>query len=100
MRGKLEPSTVQSCYGKPMQNAVKTKLGNNGRFVIPGKIRKQLGLKQGDQLRIGVEDGKIVILTPDALLAEFYNLTRNVRAEKSDVVQELIDERRREAADE
>ena len=83
-----------------MQNAIKTKLGNNGRFVIPGKIRKQLGLKQGDQLRVGIEDGKIVILTPDALLAEFYDLTQNVRAEESDIVQELIDERRQEAANE
>lgn len=83
-----------------MDNAIKAKLGNNGRFVIPGKIRKQLGLKQGDQLRVGIEDGKIVILTPDILLAEFYDLTQNVRSEKSDIVQELIDERRQEAANE
>ena len=64
---------------------------------IPGEIRKQLGLKQGDHLRIGVEDGKTVILTPEVLRAEFYDLTQNLRTEAGDVVQEFIDERRLEA---
>ena len=77
-----------------------TKLGDNGRLVIPSEIRKQLKLKDGDPLRIGIEDGKIVILTAQALLDEFYTLTRNTRTDAEDAVQDLIDERRREAAGE
>lgn len=80
-----------------MNMVILTKLGDNGRFVIPSEIRKQLKLKEGDQLKVGIEDGKIVILTPDVLLNAFYDLTETVRASGDDVVGELIDERRREA---
>ncbi len=77
-----------------------TKLGNNGRLVIPNEIRKQLKLKDGDAVRIGIEDGKIVILTAQGLLDEFYNLTQHTRTSSEDAVQDLVDERRREAAGE
>ena len=80
-----------------MTVTVKTKLGNNGRLVIPSEIRRQLKLKDGDAVRIGIEDGKIVILTVQGLLDEFYNLTQRTRASSEDAVQDLIDERRREA---
>lgn len=74
-----------------------TKLGDNGRLVIPSEIRKQLQLKDGDPLTIGIEDGKIVIVTARGLLEQFYSLTQNTRSSPSDSVQELIDERRDEA---
>lgn len=80
-----------------MENVIKTRVGNNGRFVIPNKIRRQLNIKDGDQVQVGIQDGKIVILTPEALLEEFYDLTKNLRESGVDVVQELIQERREEA---
>lgn len=83
-----------------MDTTVTTKLGDNGRLVIPREIRKQLKLKDGDPVQIGIEDGKIVILTSQALLDEFYSLTQNTRASADDPVQDLIDERRREAVSE
>ena len=83
-----------------MNVTVTTRLGDNGRLVIPSEIRKQLNLKDGDPLRVGIEDGKIVILTSQGLLDEFYCLTQKTRAGAEDPVQSLIDERRREAAGE
>ncbi len=83
-----------------MEDAITTRIGDNGRFVIPSEIRKQLKLRDGDRVQVGIQDGKIVIYTAEALLAEFYGLTRNVRSADVDVVQELIDERRQEAASE
>lgn len=83
-----------------MTATITTKLGDNGRLVIPSEIRKQLKLKDGDPIRIGIEDGKIVILTAQGLLNEFYNLTQHTRTGTEDAVQDLIDERRREAAGE
>ena len=80
-----------------MEDTFTTKIGDNGRFVIPREIRKQLNLKDGDQVQVGIQDGKIFILTPQGLLEEFYSLTENVRSSNKDVVQELIDERRQEA---
>ena len=83
-----------------MDATITTKLGNHGRLVIPSEIRKQLKLKDGDPVQIGIEDGKIVILTSQRLLGEFYSLTQNIRASAEDPVRALIDERRREAAGE
>jgi len=80
-----------------VRDAITIKLGDNGRFIIPSKIRKQLNLKEGDQLRVSTEAGKIIIFTPEALLGEFYDLTQNIRSSHADVVQELLDERRQEA---
>lgn len=79
-----------------MDVTLTTKLGNNGRLVIPSEIRKQLELKDGDPVRLSIEDGKLVIVPPQRLLEEFYHLTQNVRTSAEDVVQELIDERRQE----
>ena len=83
-----------------MDTTITTRLGNHGRLVIPSEIRKQLKLRDGDTVRIGIEDGKIVILTSQQLLGEFYSLTQNIRASAEDPVQDLIDERRQEAAGE
>jgi AbrB family looped-hinge helix DNA binding protein len=83
-----------------MEGTVTTRIGDNGRLVIPNKIRKRLNLKDGDQVQIGIEGGKVVIIPPEALLEEFYGLTHNLRVAQADVVKELIDERREEAASE
>ena len=80
-----------------MVPTITTRLGDNGRLVIPSEIRRQLQLKDGDPLEIGIEDGRIVIVTAQGLLEQFYSLTQNTRASPSDPVQELIDERRDEA---
>ncbi|MBN2150917.1 MAG: AbrB/MazE/SpoVT family DNA-binding domain-containing protein [Candidatus Lokiarchaeota archaeon] len=50
----------------------KTTLTRNFQVTIPKKIRNQLGLKLGDEMRIRVEDGKIVMEpTDDAAWDEF-----------------------------
>lgn len=83
-----------------MTSTIPTRLGHNGRLVIPNEIRKQLKLKDGDPLEIGVEDGKIIIVTTHGLLDEFYSLTQNTRLSPNDPIQDLIDERRHEANNE
>ena len=80
-----------------MTDTTIVKVGNSGRFVIPRHIRQKLNLKDGDPVQVGIEDGKIVILTPQGLLEQFYSLTQNLRNSDKDVVQDLIDERRQEA---
>ena len=37
------------------------KLSSKGQLVIPKEVRQELGLKAGDELRVNVMDGKIVI---------------------------------------
>ena len=40
-----------------------TKLSTKGQVVLPGALRRRLGLRPGDQLDVKSEDGSIV-LTP------------------------------------
>jgi AbrB family looped-hinge helix DNA binding protein len=42
---------------------MQTKLSTKGQIVLPGPIRRRLGLRTGDPLEANVEDGRIV-LTP------------------------------------
>lgn len=37
---------------------------SKGQVVIPSKIRRQLGIKEGTHLQIDVDDKKRIILTP------------------------------------
>ena len=42
---------------------MQTKVSENGQVVLPASIRRQLGLKAGDALDAGVQNGNVV-LTP------------------------------------
>lgn len=45
-----------------MDNMLEVRLGKRGRVVIPSKIRKLLGLKEGTVLIMEVKEGKIVLI--------------------------------------
>jgi AbrB family looped-hinge helix DNA binding protein len=42
---------------------MQTKVSTKGQVVLPGPIRRKLGIRAGDPLDAGIEDGRIV-LTP------------------------------------
>ena len=42
---------------------MQTRISTKGQIVLPGPIRRRLGLQAGDPLEAAVEDGRIV-LTP------------------------------------
>jgi AbrB family looped-hinge helix DNA binding protein len=48
----------------------KTMLTRNFQVTIPKEIRKQLGLKLGDEFRVRAEDGKIVMEPLDEIAWE------------------------------
>ena len=77
-----------------------TKLSSGGRIVLPVQMRANLGIKEGDELLITVADGEIRITTKALALQNALKLARHYISETPSLSDELIAERRSEAADE
>jgi len=75
----------------------KTRLGANGRIVIPAAIRQQLGVKPGDTIRMDVEDGVLKIETYPARIARIQREFAHLIPPGVSLADELIAERREEA---
>lgn len=71
-------------------------LGAQGRLVIPARLRRQLGLRQGDTLIARSEQGRLIVEKVEAtrrrLKARFSSLSKD-----RSLAQELVAERRLEA---
>ena len=77
---------------------VKTKLGQGGRLVVPAAYRKTLGLKPGDHVILDLEDGVMRMMTLRGAVQRAQALVRQYIPEGRDLVEELLRERREEAA--
>jgi AbrB family looped-hinge helix DNA binding protein len=78
--------------------STKVRLGPDGRVVIPATMREALGLKEGDVLFARLEGGEIKLLTPEAAMRRAQAIVRSFVPEGVSLVDELIADRRREAA--
>lgn len=77
---------------------IKTKLGKGGRIVIPAEYRKRLGIEPGDEIIVTFKDGEIKITTVREAVRRAQAIVRRFVPEGVSLVDELIQERRREAA--
>lgn len=75
-----------------------TTLGKGGRLVIPAEYRKILGLKPGDELILVLEDGELRIINRLQAVKRAQALIRRYVPEERCLSEELIKERREEAA--
>jgi AbrB family looped-hinge helix DNA binding protein len=71
-------------------------VGEQGRIVIPARLRRELGLKPGDELMARVKDGQLVLEELDHALQRVQDKIIAAGQGKSGV-EELIQERLREA---
>jgi len=70
-------------YGENLANAVK--VDEQGRMVLPSRVREAFGIKKGGQILMRM-DGSKVILEPlskdvDKKVREWENLSRNLKSE-------------------
>ncbi len=73
--------------------------GPAGPLLIPAECRAAAGLKPGDELLIeAVGEGQLRLRTRERALKEAQAIVARYLPKGRDLVQELIDERRREAA--
>lgn len=72
-------------------------VGQKGRVVLPAPLRQALGFSVGTELIARIEDGALVLQTREAALEDLRRLFDHIPPEVS-LVDELLAERRREAA--
>jgi len=72
-------------------------IGPQGRIVIPAAIRRELDLEPGDELTARAADGSLVLTSPAAAARRLSGMFAHLETGAT-VVDELIAERRAEAA--
>lgn len=78
----------------------RVKIGSNGRFVIPAVFRKALGVREGDELLVRVVDDELRVSTAKAAINQAQARVRRYVPADTQLVDELIRERRRAAEQE
>ncbi len=78
-----------------MANQIKVRLGSQGRVVIPSRMRRTLGLREGETLIAYVEDGRLVLETRRHILKLLQEHFAEIASEIS-LADELIAERHEE----
>jgi AbrB family looped-hinge helix DNA binding protein len=77
----------------------RTRINQQGRIVIPAECRAAAGLKPGDELLIeAIGEGELRLRTAEQAIKEAQAIVAQYLPKGRDLVQELIDERRAEAA--
>ena len=74
-------------------------IGRQGRIVIPSQLRTELGLAEGDELVLRVEAGELRVATVSSALDRARRLVREKIDPTRSLVEELLEERRRESAE-
>ncbi len=74
-----------------------TKMGTGGRIVIPSRYRERLGIAEGDDVVIVLEDDSLRIMTPEQAVRRAQQVIRRYVPPGRRLSQELIEERRRES---
>lgn len=77
-----------------------TRMGKGGRVVIPAELRRALGLSEGDEVILRLTDQELYLITPRQAVKKAQAMVRRYVPESVRLVDELIAERRREAAGE
>lgn len=98
-RGTRERKTVKD--DAATANSVirgKVQIGSGGRLVIPAEMRAAMGIGNGDLLSAQVVDGELRLLPQKTAVRRAQELVRKYIPKGVSLVDELIEERRAEAA--
>ena len=78
-----------------------TRFDRHGRIVIPASYRRALGLDEGDEVTLILEDGSVRLITrAEAMRRAQEYVSRLTGDDERSLAEELIAERRAEAASE
>lgn len=77
---------------------VRTRINENGRIVIPAAIREAVGLRRGQEVILWAEKGEVRISSAVARMRRTQEIVRKYVPKGVSLADELIAERREEAA--
>ncbi len=77
--------------------SAEVRVGPQGRLVVPARLRRKLGIESGDLLVARAEGDRLVLERRDTILARLQGRFAHIPSDVS-LADELIAERRREAA--
>ena len=66
--------------------------------MIPASYRKALGIEPGDELIVILDQGELRIITPAQAVLRARELVRQFVPDGTSLVEELLDDRRKESA--
>lgn len=75
-----------------------TKIVDGGKLVIPVSYRRELGIDVGDTVVMEIADGELRVRSLDAAIANAQRLMRQLVPENVSLSDELVADRRDEAA--
>jgi bifunctional DNA-binding transcriptional regulator/antitoxin component of YhaV-PrlF toxin-antitoxin module len=95
-----EGEASSSIHRAELQTKLRARLqiGAGGRVVIPAEMRAAMGVAEGDVLSGQVVDGELRLLSKEAAVRKAQELVRQYIPEGVNLVDQLIEERRAEAA--
>jgi len=68
------------------------KINSKGQITIPSRIRKQLGLKSGDEIALQIDDSKLIVFPKqDDIKAAFGLIRANVSVSIEDMEKAVRD---------
>ena len=76
---------------------MRARIAAGGRIVIPVEYRRALGIQEGDEVILRLQDGEVRILSPQEAIKRAQDLVARYVAADRSLVDELIAERRRDA---
>lgn len=97
MSGKRKGFAEKGRELTPAQ-AQKVELGAGGRLVIPAAMRAALGMKEGDKVLVRLEGNELRIYTYEEATRRAQEMVRSFVSPGVSLVDELIADRRAEAA--
>ena len=78
--------------------SMRAKVSEGGRIAIPAGVRRKLGIEVGDEVLLRLEDGELRVFTVDHAIRRAQEIVRRYVPPDVSLADELIAERRAEAA--
>lgn len=74
------------------------KIYGGGKMALPADVRRALGIKDGDRVNLNIADGRLSVRTMEQVVRDMQTRVGRLVPEGVSLVEELIADRRAEAA--